>query len=179
MAKLPARRYGTARELADDLRRFLAGEPVRARPVGSTERLWRWCRRNPAVATLTGFVATLLVLLAIGSTTAALWLKTADRQKTEKLFESLLAQARGRRMSRRVGQRFDSLRAVTDAVKFAGELKLPESRFLELRNEVIACLALPDLRVAREWDLPDGAAAVVFDGALERYARLEKQGTVS
>src|SRR5262249_46400684 len=66
MAKVPARRYRTARELADDLARFLAGEPVRARPVGSTERLWRWCRRNPALATFLGVAAALLALIAWG-----------------------------------------------------------------------------------------------------------------
>jgi serine/threonine protein kinase len=52
MAKAPARRYGTAGELADDLRRFLRGESIRARPVGRVERLWRWCRRNPLAAGL-------------------------------------------------------------------------------------------------------------------------------
>jgi serine/threonine protein kinase len=52
MAKSPARRYTTAGELADDLRRHLAGEPVRARPIGRVERLWHWCRRNPVAASL-------------------------------------------------------------------------------------------------------------------------------
>jgi tRNA A-37 threonylcarbamoyl transferase component Bud32/putative hemolysin len=62
MAKDPGRRYATARELSEDLRRFLGGEPIQARPVGGAERAWRWCRRNPAVAALLTAVAATLVL---------------------------------------------------------------------------------------------------------------------
>src|SRR5207302_7685088 len=52
MAKEPARRYGSARELAEDLERFLLGEPIQARPVGRWERSMRWARRRPAQAAL-------------------------------------------------------------------------------------------------------------------------------
>jgi eukaryotic-like serine/threonine-protein kinase len=68
MAKEPGRRYQTSGELVADLRRFLAGEPVKARPVGRGERLWRSCRRHPAVASLSAA----LVLLLVGGTTAAI-----------------------------------------------------------------------------------------------------------
>jgi serine/threonine-protein kinase len=62
LEKDPGRRYGSAEALADDLSRFLAGEPIRARPTGAVERCWRWCRRKPLAASL---VAAALLLLGV------------------------------------------------------------------------------------------------------------------
>jgi tRNA A-37 threonylcarbamoyl transferase component Bud32 len=59
------RRYASALELAEDLRRFQAREPIQARPVGNVERLVKWCRRHPAVSALSMLVF-LLTLLAGG-----------------------------------------------------------------------------------------------------------------
>jgi serine/threonine protein kinase len=58
-------RYPTAEELADDLRRFLEDRPIRARRATAPERLWRWCRRNPVVASLGSATFMLLLALAI------------------------------------------------------------------------------------------------------------------
>jgi predicted Ser/Thr protein kinase len=52
LEKEPARRYSTARELADDLDRFLQNQPIHARPISAPEKAWRWCRRKPALAAL-------------------------------------------------------------------------------------------------------------------------------
>jgi hypothetical protein len=88
LAADPAARYPTAQELADDLRRFLADLPVQARRASAAERLRRWARRNPALAGLTAAVAGLLVLLAVGSTVAALWLGAALSDSRQHLKEA-------------------------------------------------------------------------------------------
>lgn len=63
------KRYATAADLADDLRRFLGNEPIRARPIGVLGRSWRWCRRNPRVALLAGLV----VLSLLGGVAGIAW----------------------------------------------------------------------------------------------------------
>jgi WD40 repeat protein/serine/threonine protein kinase len=80
LEKNPARRYATAQELADELRRFLAGEPVQARPVNELHRVWRWCRRNPAVATL---LTTLVCVGVAGFVGVALKWREAETARQE------------------------------------------------------------------------------------------------
>ena len=61
LEKEPGRRYATAQHLADDLERYLEGNAIAARPVSQVERVWRWCKRSPKVASATS--AVFLVLL--------------------------------------------------------------------------------------------------------------------
>jgi eukaryotic-like serine/threonine-protein kinase len=72
LQKDPAKRYESATALAEDLRRYQADKPILARPVGSPERAWRWCKRNPAMAGLMAAVATLLFAVAAIAKVAAL-----------------------------------------------------------------------------------------------------------
>jgi serine/threonine-protein kinase len=66
------RRYASCDELAADLRRYLSGEPIVARPVSLPERLWRWCRRNPRTAIPTA-ASILLFLIAFGISAGSAW----------------------------------------------------------------------------------------------------------
>ena len=83
LQKDPARRYASCFELAEDLHRFLAGEVIRARPVGYPEMFARWCRRNPGIAGLTAATFLLLVAGVVVSTTAALAIARERNQKEE------------------------------------------------------------------------------------------------
>ncbi len=80
LRKEPNQRYATAEELAEDLRRFLDGEPIRARPIGSLARLLRWCRRNPRMAGLSAAVLVLLLTIAVVSTVFVFVLEARRRE---------------------------------------------------------------------------------------------------
>jgi len=88
LEKEPAKRYPTAQGLAEELDRFLAGKPVLARPIGPTGKAWRWCRRNPRLATAIG--AAVLSLL-IGLAGVAWQWRRAESQRTRAESEALLA----------------------------------------------------------------------------------------
>jgi serine/threonine protein kinase len=158
--KEPERRYRSALELAEDLGRFLAGTPTRARRVGSLERTWRWSRRNPMLAATITTVALLLIIIAVGASLLSLNLhsaltvseektvlaQNAQRQATDHLWEAYLAEARSNRLSGRIGQRLQSLAAI----RKAQQLPTPTGHSIdELRNEAIAALVLPDMELTK------------------------------
>ena len=66
LEKEPDKRYPTAQALANELGRFLNHEPIHARPITRVERVWRWCRRKPALATTLAVAHLLLLTLLIG-----------------------------------------------------------------------------------------------------------------
>jgi len=80
LQKEPEKRYATALELAEELHRFLDGEPIHARPVGFVERGVRWCRRNPRVAAASA--AAVFFLVAALATAVTGWIATSRALQT-------------------------------------------------------------------------------------------------
>ncbi len=79
----PARRYQTAGELADDLRRFLDDRPIRAKPTIWPERLWRWGRRNPVTAVLLAGLVVVFLAGFVGVLTQ--WRRAQGKAESEVL----------------------------------------------------------------------------------------------
>src|SRR5262249_23285728 len=142
---------------------------------------------------LNALAATLTILIAIVSTVAAyrngrlatqLEARNAEAnrnliQAQRNLIQAYTTEAEARRVSRRVGQRFEALTAIERAMGLALEGGITEAQRLRLRNEAIAAMALPDLRVAKELDIPRAKEnGFAVDPAFERYAFKRDDGTV-
>jgi serine/threonine protein kinase len=175
LEKEPARRYGSAAELASDLRLWLEGRPITARPVRTGERIWKWAKRSPVTATLA-----VLLLVALGA--GGLALQRSNRQleralsdSSAALSQSLLAQARFQRATGRMGQRFETLSLLQRAASLS---KSDAALAAELRTEVAGALALPDLRIVARWPVfvPHYEAKVAFSSDLKHYASAVSEG---
>jgi eukaryotic-like serine/threonine-protein kinase len=202
------RRYETANGLAKDVQRYLDDEPVLACPPSTWYRLRKLVRRHRGLVLAASLVVLALVGGIIGMTWGMLRatdaqadavreakqkadalqdkeaaLAAAERSKREadeKLFDSYLAQARAFRMSRRSGQRFESLEVLQRATELARALGLPADKFHELQNAVIASLALPDLYLTGPWNpWPADTYNFDFDEAHALYARTDQRGDCS
>ena len=173
----PPRRYASAAELSDDLRRFLADQPIQARRSGRMERGWRWCRRNPSLALALGSVAALLVAVASVSTWYSGRLSrqlTVTQQAEEaaqvRLWDAYLAEIAARNSSRQVGQRFAALEAVDKAAALLDAVGRTDQRVLQLRSAALNSLALPDFgRVRILGDYPESAKQRFQAIAADRY----------
>ncbi len=119
MEKRSGQRYQRAGELAEDLERWLRGEPIVARHIGPLERSWRWCRRNPAPAGMIVTVMALLLVVAIGSSIIA---SLAAKGRAE--------EAEGRRQEAAARRAADKARIDVEAA-FAANRELLSRAYVE------------------------------------------------
>jgi WD40 repeat protein/tRNA A-37 threonylcarbamoyl transferase component Bud32 len=171
--KDPGRRYESAAALADDLRRFRAGESIRARPVRAPERAWRWCRRNPGWAAMASSAVLLLAVIAGGgvwySVRLADALEKSDRARAESDARFWENQIAGARLIRQ-GNGLDARRNALALLQAAAATRVSP----DLRNEFVAALALPDVSVARQFNgWPADAVAISFSADFTRYVRAD------
>jgi WD40 repeat protein len=161
LQKEPRKRYATAEALAEDLRRFGAGEPIVARPVGMAERTVKWVRRRPAVAALLA-VAVLATLVGVGGITWSYLEAEAQRalaegrrqeaefQKTVADQQKTLAEKQQKEAERQTGETKIALgralkaeeaerKRATEAewLVYAGKLSLAQREW-ELNNVAVA-----------------------------------------
>lgn len=153
LEKAPAQRYATAGELTAELDRYLAGQPILARPVSRANQIWRWCRRQPLIAGLTA--AVLLLLLSIGIAGPMVAWRQADLR-----VEAVRAAEVAEEASLKVSKANDELVIAMDqaeTAKMAAEAAANQERLAkELldteKQEAIATLYATSIRLAqREW----------------------------
>ena len=178
LRKVPRERYGSAGELAADLERFLGNQTTHARPEGVVGRAMRWARRKPALAAMV-----LALHLAVGlglvgviwqwrKATAAQVTAEKDRRSAEaELWSSRLTQARAENASRSFGRRQRALAALAAAAR--------QRPSLELRNEAMTALLMPDLGRRLSWrDRTTLWQPQAYDAALDHYADYSEAGEI-
>jgi len=194
-----ARRYESAGAFAADVEHYLRGEAVAACPPSALYRLRKFARRNKLLFVTTTIVA--MTLLAATPIVTWKWLEaeeargrattaeqdarkdqeralTAERQARLGEAEALVGKAHGTRLSRQRGQRFDALAALGKAAAIGRELGQPAAWFDAVRNEAIAALALPDVRLVKEWP-NQGRPVLDISASLERYVRWDHDASFS
>jgi tetratricopeptide (TPR) repeat protein len=130
LRKEAGKRYATALDLAEDLRRYQLGEPILARPVGRLERLTKWARRRPAVAGLSAALLLATVLLIVGLATGIVLTNDA-------LAQALQAE-QAKEVQRQVAEqaRIQAQDAATNA-KLANEMSQKRLKQFEQANKIL------------------------------------------
>jgi len=142
LRKEPGQRYASAADLAEDLRRFLAGEPIRARPVGRVERLWRWSKRNPRVALLSGTVAVLVVVWAMTASVLVWRLNLQQQATAEQAAIARENEAKANTNAAEAKSRYQKAAA--------SMIDLTERAQNRLRSKRMAARSLPEVQQLRE-----------------------------
>jgi len=154
LQKEPVRRYQKAAALADDLRHWLHGEPINARPVGRIERGWRWAKRNKAVASLATVV---FASLALGALISGYFAFLAAENSAKERAARQDAEANATQAAAEK-QRADQ--KATESIASAKDALAAEAREASRRQEAERSLYASQLVLASVKALNDPAAAI-------------------
>jgi WD40 repeat protein/predicted Ser/Thr protein kinase len=161
LARDPAHRYQTAAELAEDLKRFVAGEPIRARRVSAWQRVVLWAKRRPAAAALV-LVSGVAVLSLVAASTGALynaWLQEALRDTAQAKEEAELAQqaeAQAKQKAQQAQQAESQARAkAEEALRAEAQARQQAERNKYLQHLALAAAELRNNSMVRVEQLLD------------------------
>ena len=130
--KEPWRRYGSAEELSAELQHVLQDEPIRARPISTTVRTWRWCWRNPVAAMLVG----LIVVLAIGGPLVAWQASLLATRNHDLAVQHELEAERARRAQRQAESEKTKARHALEREKAATRFAEEQTRLAEEQTQL-------------------------------------------
>lgn len=170
LEKSPHRRYGSARALAEDLARFLRGEPTRARPLGLLGRSVKWARRRPALAALAVFV-----VVTASAGTAGIVAHNAELRR--EVARTAATAAEAQRQRQRAAESYETARAalnrILDKLQSTSARDVP--RVKELRRNVLEqMLAFYEASI-RDADDLDPAVARDMAVAYHRISQIQWQ----
>ena len=192
LEKDPAMRYQTANGFGLDIRRFLDDEPVSASPPSATYRFKKFAKRHRAAVVWSGVFAMVVMAAAIGMTMlyfdAQRKAKVANEERqnaidAEKIAEtnawkSHMGLAGELRWSGKPEGRYKAFEALREAAAITSEIDVP-ANFKRLRDSVIACLSMVDMRPLASWEISRDVGMVSADGSLTTYATTSPDGGIS
>lgn len=167
LEKSADRRYQTAAELGEDLRRYAEGKPIHARPVSALNKASKWCLRNKAVAGLSAVSLLLLSALAVGSTFAAVKFSAANKTI---LAEQQLARDAEQKA---INDRTVAIESLYDLINSVYDQQVAESLSLEAQEQ-IALAAIVGLRKITSID-GDAASMKTAILAKQRIGEIQAQ----
>jgi WD40 repeat protein/tRNA A-37 threonylcarbamoyl transferase component Bud32 len=152
LAKEPARRYASAETLADDLRRYLDGEPIAARPLGRFERALVWCRRKPATAALLAVSAAALMALVCGVFAFAVMQRESATEERRLRAEAERQQAEAEAARRLAQERLGSMSWLYYLAEMRQVQSALEAANLDRAQRVLLSWPRPGQIDPRDWE---------------------------